>query len=96
MGLPLSLPLGVLLRPTTWGELGGLLLLGAIPGAAESGATNKMGAAAADKHVNSDLQPGACLGELHQRAAEAGGLPQCRAAAPEDRDHEHEGCCGGL
>lgn len=36
----------------TWGELGGLLLLGAIPGAAESGATNEMGAAAADKHVD--------------------------------------------
>lgn len=55
-----------------------------------------MGAAAAVKHVDSALQPGACLGELHQRAAEAGGLPQCRADAPELGGHEYAGCGGGL
>lgn len=37
-----------------WGELGSFLLLGAIPGAAESGATNKMGATAAGEHFDSE------------------------------------------
>ena len=96
IGMPILLPMEVSLRPMTWGELGGLLLLGAVPGAAESGATNKMGAPAADKHVDLDQQPGAHLGELHQRSAEAGGFPQCRADAPEHGDHEHAGHGGGL
>lgn len=50
MGLHVLLPVGGLLGSTVWGDLGGFLLLGEIPGAAEPGATNKMGAAAADKH----------------------------------------------
>ncbi|PNI33039.1 KRT77 isoform 1 [Pan troglodytes] len=39
---------------------------GAIPGAAEPGATNKMGVAAAGEHLNWNQQPGAPLGELHR------------------------------
>uniref|UniRef100_A0A673T5B7 Keratin type II head domain-containing protein n=1 Tax=Suricata suricatta TaxID=37032 RepID=A0A673T5B7_SURSU len=68
-----------------WHELGHLLLLGAIPGATESGATNKMGAAATAR-----------LGELHQRAAEAGGFSQCGADAPKHGNQEYAGCRGGL
>lgn len=49
------------LDPRLGGELGGFLFLGAISGAAESGAPDKMGATAAGKHVDSDQQPGARL-----------------------------------
>lgn len=72
------------------------MLLGAIPGAAESGATDEMGAAAAGGHVDSDQQPGARPGEIHQQTAEAGGFPQRGADAPEHRDQEHAGCRRGL
>lgn len=96
MGLHVLLPVGGLLGSTVWGDLGGLLLLGEIPGAAEPGATNKMGAAAADKHVDLDQQPGAHLGELYQQASEAGGFSQCGADAPELGDQKHAGCRGGL
>lgn len=96
MGLPILLPVGVLLRSTVWGEPGGLFLLGAIPGTAESGATNEMGAAAAGKHVYLDQQPGALLRELHQRAEEAGGFSQRAADAPEHGGHEHARYGGGI
>uniref|UniRef100_A0A452SC93 Keratin 77 n=1 Tax=Ursus americanus TaxID=9643 RepID=A0A452SC93_URSAM len=43
-----------------------LLLVGAVPGAAESGATNEVGAAAASEHLHSDPHPGAHPGELRQ------------------------------
>lgn len=70
--------------------------LGAVPGAAEPGATDKMGAAAAGEHLHPDQQPGASLRGVHQSAAEAGGCSDHRAVAPEHGDQEHAGCRGGL
>lgn len=56
----------------SWGPC----FLGALPGAAEPGATDKMGAAAAGEHHDSNQQLGAHLRELYQPTAEAGGFSE--------------------